>query len=270
MAYSKDVLQNALDRIKQESTRTIPLYQNFTPKTLSYQPPVANGLYEQQQNATMGQYEANVATTEQEAANYRLEQQKEAAQKALEQAQKNYVKKQPQKVVSIPTYNPTQDNATGYDPGTPGKYGLHPTQNLSYEQGLKQAQTAKGNVNPYASLVTMHFHGMSYTVNSTVAQRFQGFLQALWKAGYHPTSIGGYSNRNIAGTSTKSLHAYGLAIDIDPSKNPVTWDYGKNDHYALPPNVGALAAKYGLTWGGSWHNAKRDYMHFSVPMFGEE
>jgi hypothetical protein len=81
--------------------------------------------------------------------------------------------------------------------------------------------------------------------------------------GYKPTSIGGYSNRNIAGTNKKSLHSYGFAIDIDPGRNPVTWN-GQNIT-ALPKGVGAMAARYGLMWGGSWKGSKRDTMHFSVP-----
>lgn len=103
------------------------------------------------------------------------------------------------------------------------------------------------------------------TVNSTAADNFIGFLRALSKTGYKVTSIGSYANRNIAGTNTPSLHSYGLAVDINPTQNPVA--YGKVITN-LPKGVGRLAARYGLAWGGQWNGSKKDPMHFSVPAYG--
>jgi hypothetical protein len=125
-----------------------------------------------------------------------------------------------------------------------------------------------GHLNLSAPMKTYHWHQFALTLNSSVANRFIGFLNALSAKGYHPKTIGSYANRNIAGTNTRSLHSYGLAIDIDPSRNPVTWN-GHNIT-ALPPGVGSLAARYGLKWGGSWIHSKRDTMHFSVPAYGLE
>lgn len=133
---------------------------------------------------------------------------------------------------------------------------------------IPQGNFAPGKVGVGVNLGTYNFHGRSFTVNRAVAPKFLGFLNALWQRGYRPASIGGYNNRNIAGTNTKSLHAYGLAIDIDPGKNPVQRNDGSMQT-SLPPRVGALAAKYGLSWGGSWHGYK-DPMHFSVPYGGRE
>jgi hypothetical protein len=105
--------------------------------------------------------------------------------------------------------------------------------------------------------------GKSYQVASQYAEKFKGFVDELEATGYKIRSIGGYANRNIAGTNTKSWHAQGMAIDINPDANPVTYrgqpGAGKND---LPSNVGAIASKYGLGWGGNWKN-KLDTMHFS-------
>lgn len=103
------------------------------------------------------------------------------------------------------------------------------------------------------------------TVNATAADNFVGFLRALHKTGYKVTSLGSYANRNIAGTNRRSLHSYGLAIDINPSQNPVA--YGKVITN-LPKGIGRLAAKYGLAWGGQWNGSKKDPMHFSVPAYG--
>ena len=117
----------------------------------------------------------------------------------------------------------------------------------------------------HAGLGTYKWKGRSLTVNRSMANNFIGFLNALSKTGYRVTSLGSYANRNIAGTSTKSLHSYGLAIDINPSQNPVTYGYIKTN---LPPGVGQLAAKYGLAWGGNWNGSKKDTMHFSKPAYG--
>jgi hypothetical protein len=117
------------------------------------------------------------------------------------------------------------------------------------------------------NLVTVSAGGFRFTVNRSVASRFTGFVNALVAKGYKPVSIGSYANRNQAnGSGLKSLHAYGLAIDIDPAKNPFT--KGPAPH-AMPDWAGSLAAKYGLHWGGNWQHSK-DYMHFSVPYGGRE
>ena len=118
---------------------------------------------------------------------------------------------------------------------------------------------------PNAPITTVNWRGHSFGVNRQVAPIFVALLDDLWKAGYRTKSIGGHADRNIAGTNTPSLHSYGFAIDIDPNLNPV--QYGSNRH-ALPSNVGALAAKYGLSWGGDWQGSKKDPMHFSVAYGG--
>lgn len=113
---------------------------------------------------------------------------------------------------------------------------------------------------------TINWRGRSLTLNASAMNNFVGFLNALTRTGYKIHSLGSYANRNIAGTSQKSLHAYGLAIDINPSENPVTWNGVPITN--LPPGVGALAAKYGLKWGGAWQGSKTDAMHFSIPWGG--
>jgi len=103
--------------------------------------------------------------------------------------------------------------------------------------------------------------GIEYTVAAQYASNFKGFVDELEKSGYKIKSIGGYANRNIAGTNTKSYHSLGAAIDINPSANPHLKDGRLQTD--MPPNVGAIAAKYGLGWGGNWRSSK-DAMHFSM------
>lgn len=109
---------------------------------------------------------------------------------------------------------------------------------------------------PGSSLTSVSIGGHAATVNSAAAANFAGFGNALAASGYKIHDVGGYNNRNIAGTSTKSDHAWGLAIDINASQNGLGTGHGN-----LPFGVNQLAAKYGLTWGGEW-SSKNDPMHF--------
>lgn len=101
--------------------------------------------------------------------------------------------------------------------------------------------------------------GLSTSVASAYAPQFQGFVKDLEASGYGIKSIGGYNYRNIAGTNKLSEHAFGKAIDINPSANPM----GKSLITDMPSNVGDMASKWGLSWGGAW-GSKKDAMHFEV------
>lgn len=127
-----------------------------------------------------------------------------------------------------------------------------------------------GQVDLNSGLSTVDWNGKqaggSLTLNSSAAPRFQDFLQALQSEGYDPGNVLSYANRNIAGTNRRSLHSYGLAIDINPGSNGVS--YGPQFNTDMPKNVGRLAKRYGLTWGGDWKGSKKDPMHFSFPAYG--
>ena len=130
---------------------------------------------------------------------------------------------------------------------------------LSPEQKLGVAAT--GRVTPGPGLAELKTtSGHSIVVNQNAASAFQGFLKELEATGYKIKDIGGYSVRNIAGTNRPSQHSYGMAIDINPAENPDTGPGGKliTD---IPPNVGEIAAKYGIRWGGNFQS-KKDAMHF--------
>ncbi|MEI8389201.1 MAG: M15 family metallopeptidase [bacterium] len=101
--------------------------------------------------------------------------------------------------------------------------------------------------------------GAKFNVNEKVAPQFQGFINELEAMGYKikPGSSGGFNFRKINGSNNYSQHAYGNAIDINTAENAI----GKNGD--LPPNIGEIAAKYGISWGGNFKN-KKDPMHFEV------
>lgn len=86
-----------------------------------------------------------------------------------------------------------------------------------------------------------------------------------------------FNFRKIAGTDKLSLHAYGLAIDINPMQNPFIQNgkilpaHGKDfiDRSKIKAGmvepVVEVFYKYGFTeWGGNWQEPI-DYHHFQVP-----
>jgi len=77
-------------------------------------------------------------------------------------------------------------------------------------------------------------------------------------------------------TGSWSNHAYGLAVDIDPSENPYIGCGMTRDPTRLTytnrsrirpgmvtPAVVAAFRSIGWGWGGSWSGDTKDYMHFS-------
>lgn len=113
-------------------------------------------------------------------------------------------------------------------------------------------------------IITVEAAGIDLRVRKEVADLFVGFVNELTAGGYAlnvRADDWGYANRDVRGRpGVKSNHAWGLAIDLNSTTNPMTED-GRT-HTDLPSNVGALAAKYGLTWGGDYVGARRDPMHF--------
>ena len=89
-----------------------------------------------------------------------------------------------------------------------------------------------------------------------------------------------FNDRNVSGGSMPSLHAYGLAIDLNPVQNPFLVRTGPslridppagahylnrmNERPGMAEAVIRLFADAGfLIWGGHWHNPI-DYQHFQV------
>jgi hypothetical protein len=159
----------------------------------------------------------------------------------------------------------------GAAPGAPGAPG--PTPPAAPGPG-GQAPTITGNM---ATLKTRA--GKSYQVAKEYAGNFQGFVNELEASGYQIKAIGGYR-------PSAMWHGKAMAIDINPDDNPMfkmdaqgiprhwatnadarqyknpkyPFGYGKDN---LPDGIGAMAAKYGLGWGGNWKSSV-DTMHFSM------
>ena len=139
-------------------------------------------------------------------------------------------------------------------------------------------------------------HQGEMIVNKAIAEDLADIFYELYKAVYPIESIamidsyGGndevsmsnnntscFNGRKIAGTDKWSLHAYGMAVDINPLYNPCVMadgtilpiageayaDRSGNFLYKIDENDYAyrLFTSHGFTWGGSW-NGMSDYQHF--------
>lgn len=109
-------------------------------------------------------------------------------------------------------------------------------------------------------------YGYKITVTKESAPAFLGFLGDLKAAGYKATDSGSYNNRTIRGSTRRSQHALGTAIDVSGPNNGMQYAnspfFKKNGLKTdLPKNVSDMAAKWGLTWGGNW-KTRKDPMHF--------
>ncbi|HEX6675029.1 MAG TPA: M15 family metallopeptidase [Actinomycetes bacterium] len=71
-------------------------------------------------------------------------------------------------------------------------------------------------------MVEMRILGRPPTpVNARTTAAFAALERALRSTGYRPRSVWNYNCRDIKGQpGSRSLHAYGLALDIDPDCNP--------------------------------------------------
>ncbi len=69
---------------------------------------------------------------------------------------------------------------------------------------------------------------------------------------------GSYVHRAVRGGSELSAHAWGAAVDVDPSNNPM----GRPLRNKLPLWYVACWEAHGFRWGGSW--SRPDPMHFEL------
>jgi hypothetical protein len=104
--------------------------------------------------------------------------------------------------------------------------------------------------------------GKGAQVATAYAKNFQGLVDWFDSQGYVIKSMGGYADRNIAGTNTPSYHSRGAAIDINPAENP----YGRARITDMPDGTREAARAMGLGWGLDWPSIS-DAMHFSAGRF---
>lgn len=84
---------------------------------------------------------------------------------------------------------------------------------------------------------------------------------------YFRESAGGtYNCRKIAGSSNYSLHSYGLALDLNPSRNPFQSTLKTDMPRAFRDDLKRIKTGNGkrvFEWGGDW-SGRKDAMHWEV------
>ena len=117
-------------------------------------------------------------------------------------------------------------------------------------------------------------NGVGCQVAMIFVKNFQGLIDDLEATGYEIRTLHGYAKRTTRGGNKPSFHAMGAAIDINAyapngyaQSAPAGWDpsgsRGGNFGCDLPLNIGSIAARHGLGWGGNW-SRPWDPMHFSA------
>lgn len=131
---------------------------------------------------------------------------------------------------------------------------------------------------------TLYLFGFQMNIHRELLEDVARVEERAWEAAEHDEelkayidSIGqvtGYNWRRISGTSTRSMHSYGIAIDILPrsySQGQVYWLWARNSGlpwYALPyeqrdmppMSLVRIFEEAGFVWGGKWRSF--DTMHF--------
>jgi hypothetical protein len=109
------------------------------------------------------------------------------------------------------------------------------------------------------------------TVKITVVNGVSNALEAVSKEldelssdliKYLKPTAGTYNCRKIAGANSKSMHAYGAAIDIN-AKYTNYWRWSRGEprwQNQIPVRIVRIFEKHGFIWGGYWYHY--DTMHF--------
>lgn len=135
-------------------------------------------------------------------------------------------------------------------------------QTAQVQDGGMSGRNGSGTTPNLATIRTRS--GRTAQVAADRQAQFQGFIDELESTGYVIRDLGGYANRNIRGGNTRSAHADGMAIDINPSQNPF-----RTTTTDMPPNVRDIARRWGLGWGMDFRSTdaqgpRTDPMHFSA------
>ncbi len=117
-----------------------------------------------------------------------------------------------------------------------------------------------GWVSAHISTETMPIIG-PMTCNTQLFPQLRAALDEIVSDGLasaiHPAQYGGcYVPRFIAGTTTLSNHAFGLAFDLNVPENE------RGTVGQINRQVVGIFEKWGFTWGGTWHYT--DPMHFEL------
>jgi D-alanyl-D-alanine carboxypeptidase len=100
------------------------------------------------------------------------------------------------------------------------------------------------------------------TALSAVSRELDALPDSLIK--YLKPSAGTYNCRAVAGSSARSMHAYGAAIDVNTAWSDY-WRWAPHPaeprwRNRIPAEIVRIFERHGFIWGGSWYHF--DTMHF--------
>ena len=122
------------------------------------------------------------------------------------------------------------------------------------------------------------YGGLKLSVHVDTLEAFAALSAILAKHGYKadpkdPGGPGAYNCRRITGGTKPSLHSYGIAADINPSRNPYGRELVTDMPRAMVEEIEALRTNNGkpvFRWGGDWDGDGQqddnpyDAMHFEI------
>lgn len=134
------------------------------------------------------------------------------------------------------------------------------------------------------TVVPEDFLGWKIRIHPGIAEPLAGVEQMILQSAEHDlklaawlddlASVGAYNWRNIAGSANRSLHSFGIAVDLVPGDlggRPVYWRWARDvheqwwavpqeDRYPFPHAVVEAFEAHGFIWGGKWF--LYDLIHF--------
>lgn len=111
---------------------------------------------------------------------------------------------------------------------------------------------------PGANLTTYNFFNNEVSVNVKLVPFLDKVQKEIndRKINYSFDNVQTFNIRSKRGGGGRSLHSWGIALDINPNRNP------QGGGYDLPGEVIDIFKKHGFFWGGDWPGRDNDPMHF--------
>jgi hypothetical protein len=118
-----------------------------------------------------------------------------------------------------------------------------------------------------SEMTRVSLFGFSPTVHNSIAGKLES-INADWQSRggssfYRVYSVGAYNCRQVTGGSRYSVHAYGLAVDVNPRDNKYVKTSVRPCPSNMPGSFVRLFKSRGFGWGGDWRSVC-DAMHFSA------
>ncbi len=152
------------------------------------------------------------------------------------------------------------------------------------EAFLSQLLDAGSRSQTEAHVVTMEVAGFTVTVHEALKDPLTRVSDDLWALRRRDPEVAaflrglaemnGYNYRFVEGTRSRSLHSYGLAVDLIPrtygrlqtywlwaqNRTPTWWMIPYDQRWMVPRAVVEVFERQGFVWGGKW--LFFDTMHF--------